>query len=100
MNRERGMKLFRICSSSPKLMMGDFNTTPFSRLPGMIEDGLGLRRVTHLPTWPANAGLPQLAIDHIFASKAFRVVGNEQIGQSVGSDHFPILMTLAVKLAP
>lgn len=82
------------------VVMGDFNATPFSRVTTTLEQGTNLKRLTELPTWPSYVQLPQLAIDHIFASKAFRVVGNEQIGQSVGSDHFPILMTLAVKLAP
>jgi endonuclease/exonuclease/phosphatase (EEP) superfamily protein YafD len=79
------------------LMMGDFNTTPFSRLPGLIENGLNLRRVTHLPTWPALTGLPQLAIDHIFLGQNLRVVADQQIGNNVGSDHYPIVMTLAYK---
>lgn len=83
--------------SGPKLMMGDFNATPFSRLPGLIEDGLGLRRVTHLPTWPATWGLPQLAIDHIFISDELRVVAEQQTGNSAGSDHLPVTMTLAFK---
>jgi endonuclease/exonuclease/phosphatase (EEP) superfamily protein YafD len=82
------------------VVMGDFNATPFSRVTTTLEQGANLTRLTELPTWPSYAQLPQLAIDHIFASKAYRVVGNEQIGHSVGSDHFPILMTLAVKLAP
>jgi endonuclease/exonuclease/phosphatase (EEP) superfamily protein YafD len=82
------------------LVMGDFNATPFSRVTTTLEQGANLTRLTELPTWPAWFQLPQLAIDHIFASKAFRVVGNEQIGESVGSDHFPILMTLALKRAP
>jgi endonuclease/exonuclease/phosphatase (EEP) superfamily protein YafD len=83
--------------SGPKLLMGDFNTTPFSRLPGIIENGLGVRRVTHLPTWPANVGLPQLAIDHIFLSNELRVIVEQQIGNDAGSDHYPITMTLAFK---
>jgi endonuclease/exonuclease/phosphatase (EEP) superfamily protein YafD len=83
--------------SGPKLLMGDFNTTPFSRLPGIIENGLSVRRVTHLPTWPANTGLPQLAIDHIFLSDELRVITEQQIGNNAGSDHYPITMTLAFK---
>ncbi len=82
------------------VVMGDFNATPFSRITTTLEQGANLKQLTELPTWPSYAQLPQLAIDHVFASKAFRVVGNEQIGHSVGSDHFPILMTLAVKLSP
>jgi endonuclease/exonuclease/phosphatase (EEP) superfamily protein YafD len=38
-----------------------------------------------------------LAIDHIFISDGFRVVGNQQIGRNAGSDHFPILATVALR---
>jgi endonuclease/exonuclease/phosphatase (EEP) superfamily protein YafD len=84
-------------SRGPAVMLGDFNSTPFSRLPGIIESGLDLSRVTHLPTWPALTGLPQLAIDHIFLSRELRVVTEQQIGNNAGSDHYPITMTLAFK---
>jgi endonuclease/exonuclease/phosphatase (EEP) superfamily protein YafD len=82
------------------IVMGDFNATPFSRVTTAFEDSANLMRLTELPTWPTYIDLPQLAIDHIFASKSFRVVGNQQIGEAAGSDHFPILMTLAIKRTP
>jgi endonuclease/exonuclease/phosphatase (EEP) superfamily protein YafD len=97
LNQFKGLVKKLESRAGPTLMMGDFNTTPFSRLPGLIEDGLGLRRVTHLPTWPARLGLPQLAIDHIFISDELRVVAEQQIGNNAGSDHYPITMTLAFK---
>ena len=56
------------------IVMGDFNATPFSRVTRTIEEGTGLMRLTELPTWPTHVQVPQLAIDHIFASKSFRVV--------------------------
>ncbi len=80
-----------------KIIMGDFNATPFSRVLSTLEEGAGLNRITDLPTWPAQWQFPQLAIDHIFVSQGFRVVGNEQIGNNAGSDHYPILMTLAYR---
>lgn len=79
------------------LVMGDFNSTPFSRLPSLLEQGAGLNRVTSLPTWPATFGLPQLAIDHIFIGSSLRVLARERIGNPSGSDHYPITMTLAFK---
>ena len=87
-------------NSGDLLVLGDFNATPFSRVTATLEQGANLTRLTELPTWPTYVQLPQLAIDHIFASKAFRVVGNQQIGESVGSDHYPILLTLALKRTP
>jgi endonuclease/exonuclease/phosphatase (EEP) superfamily protein YafD len=79
------------------IMAGDFNATPFSRVTTIIEQGASLMRLTELPTWPTHLEVPQLAIDHMFASSAFRVVGNQQIGNAAGSDHYPILLTLARK---
>jgi endonuclease/exonuclease/phosphatase (EEP) superfamily protein YafD len=78
------------------VVMGDFNATPLSRITTTLERGANLSRLTDLPTWPTLIGLPQLAIDHIFASPNFRVVGNQQIGEAAGSDHYPIMLTLAL----
>lgn len=83
--------------SDELLVMGDFNATPFSRITSVIERGAGLQRLTNLPTWPAFFGFPQLAIDHIFVSGGLRAISPQQIGNSAGSDHFPITMTLAFK---
>jgi endonuclease/exonuclease/phosphatase (EEP) superfamily protein YafD len=82
------------------VVAGDFNATPFSRVVATLQSGANLTRVTQLPTWPAHVQLPQLAIDHVFVSSGVRVLAEEQIGNSVGSDHFPILITLGVKAAP
>jgi endonuclease/exonuclease/phosphatase (EEP) superfamily protein YafD len=83
-----------------QIIMGDFNATPFSRVISTMEQGANVKRLTELPTWPATWQVPQLAIDHIFASKNFRVVGNQQIGNNAGSDHFPIVLTVAFKQQP
>jgi endonuclease/exonuclease/phosphatase (EEP) superfamily protein YafD len=80
-----------------KIVTGDFNATPQSRLTKLMAEGAGLALLTELPTWPSQLQLPQLAIDHIFASSAFRVVANQQIGDAAGSDHYPIVLTLAYK---
>ena len=79
-----------------KIVMGDFNATPFSRVTRAVEEETGLVRLTALPTWPAWVDLPQMAIDHIFASPELRVIGDERVGRPMGSDHYPIVMTLAL----
>jgi endonuclease/exonuclease/phosphatase (EEP) superfamily protein YafD len=91
--------LTKILENTPgaKIIMGDFNATVFSRVLSTLETSTGLTRITSLPTWPAQLQMPQLAIDHIFISDNFRVIAEPQIGASVGSDHFPILATLALK---
>jgi endonuclease/exonuclease/phosphatase (EEP) superfamily protein YafD len=80
----------------PLIVMGDFNATPFSRVTQTIAQGAGLTRLTSLPTWPSWAILPQIAIDHVFASPGIRVLRGEAIGHPSGSDHFPISMVVAV----
>jgi len=80
----------------PKLVMGDFNATPFSRITSTLANQTGLARLTMLPSWPSWVGLPQMAIDHIFVSPGIGVIAGERLGEPAGSDHFPITMTLAV----
>ena len=78
------------------ILAGDFNATPFSRVTSTIETGTGLIRHTNLPTWPASIQLPQLAIDHIYASPAIRPLTRQTIGEAAGSDHFPVRLTFAI----
>ncbi len=78
------------------IIMGDFNATPFSRVTETVVQSLGVNRLTNKPTWPANYGFPQLAIDHIFASADLVPLSSETIGNNAGSDHFPVAITLAV----
>ena len=79
-----------------KLVMGDFNATPFSRIISVMENAANLRRVTYLPSWPAQAGLPQIAIDHIFLSPGLRLLEAARIGEAAGSDHYPVIARIAV----
>lgn len=79
-----------------KLVMGDFNATPFSRIVSVMEDAANLRRVTDLPSWPAQAGLPQIAIDHIFLSPGLKLLEKARIGEAAGSDHYPVIARIAV----
>lgn len=83
-----------------KLVLGDFNATPFSRIMQSIEDRANLRRLTSLPSWPTLAGLPQIAIDHILVSPGIKVIESQQIGEPAGSDHYPISLKIAVPVLP
>ena len=80
----------------PVVLLGDFNATPFSRITQTLTDGLGLERLTNLPSWSATYGFPQLAIDHIFVSPGIKALDHEKIGEYAGSDHFPITITLSI----
>ena len=94
--------LSKLIESIPghRLVMGDFNATPFSRIIHTITDRTGLKRLSWLPSWPSNIGLPQVAIDHVFVSPGLVQTESQQIGRPAGSDHFPVTLKLAVPLAP
>jgi len=79
-----------------KVVMGDFNATAFSRLNRQLTASSGLNRITWLPSWPALFALPQLGIDHIFLSPGLRVLKEPVIGESAGSDHYPVIATVGV----
>ena len=81
----------------PRLVAGDFNATPFSRLLATFETEGGLKRLTWwTPSWPARIALAQLAIDHVYASDQVRVLRGPRIGGNAGSDHYPIIVDLGV----
>ena len=83
-------------TAGPKIVAGDFNATPTSRILSDFEQRLGLERSTSLPSWPGNWGLPLLAIDHFFIGGGVSSLGPERLGPASGSDHFPITQTFAV----
>lgn len=87
-------------TGGPRLVMGDFNATPFSRIMEVLQDGATLTRLTNLPSWPTQLGLPQIAIDHILVSPGIRQIEAEQIGEPAGSDHYPVTLRIAVPLNP
>lgn len=85
----------------PRIVLGDFNATPSSRLLGTFEQRSSLRRLDGwLPTWPANFQIPQLAIDHIFASPEVKSLERVRIGAGAGSDHYPLVVRVAVPVTP
>jgi endonuclease/exonuclease/phosphatase (EEP) superfamily protein YafD len=79
-----------------RIVVGDFNATPYSRVLRELASRSGLERVSHLPSWPAALELPQIAIDHIFLSPGLRLAGPVRIGSSAGSDHYPLIAEVAV----
>lgn len=86
-------------SDMPLLVMGDFNATPWSvafRHMGFA----GLKRASRLlPTWPAvMPAFPGIPIDHVLASAHF-VPLQQGRGPFIGSDHYPVVSTLAWRAA-
>ena len=84
----------------PMLLLGDFNSTPWSHTLQGLDRSLGLiRRDRAVPTFPAQVlgrpwPLPFLPIDHIYAGPGWATVKVER-GPWLGSDHYPLIVTLA-----
>ena len=84
-----------------KVVTGDFNNTPWSltfrglvRLAGVCDTS---RTFGLLPTWPVRT-LPFLRIplDHCLHSPEVKILRKRR-GPSIGSDHFPLIIDLAVE---
>ncbi len=82
------------------LLLGDFNSTPWSQVLQGLDTRLGLiRRDRAVATFPAQVlgrpwPLPFLPIDHIYAGPGWATVKVER-GPWLGSDHYPLIVTLA-----
>jgi len=98
-----------IAASGPHermILAGDFNSTPWSFARRSDDEAWGMERRTRgLFSWPSPSlrllglGWPLafLPIDHVYAGRGWRTVSVVR-GPVVGSDHYPVLVTLA--LAP
>lgn len=84
----------------PKILLGDLNTSPWSywfrRLVGEtgLKDsslGRGIR-----PTWPTDSILFRIPLDYCLVSEGI-VVKDCRIGPNIGSDHFPLIVDLALR---
>lgn len=85
------------------IIAGDFNSTPWSFSLKRQDKAFGIERRTHgVFSWPANdfagiglkAPFPVLAIDQVYAGDGWRTVSIKR-GPTLGSDHYPLLVTLA-----
>jgi len=82
------------------ILTGDLNATPWSWQLRRLDRSLGLtRRDRAVATWPARAmgeawPLPFLPIDHVYTGPGWATVKVER-GPYLGSDHYPLIVTLA-----
>lgn len=85
------------------IVAGDFNSTPWSFARRREDRDWGLvRRTRALFTWPAArlshnrlpAPFPWLPIDHVYAGDGWATVSVAR-GPEIGSDHYPVVVTLA-----
>lgn len=98
--RER-MALLPIIRSYPAattILAGDFNSTPWSFARRRDDRDFGLiRRTRAVFTWPVgrhHMPFPLVPIDHVYAGSAWATVKVER-GPALGSDHYPVIVTLA-----
>ena len=86
----------------PLVMLGDFNATRSQRgfraiLGRSLVDASEARGKFLFRTWPSGGRLPEpvLALDHVVVSTHLRVV-EAHLELSVGSDHLPVIATVAL----
>ena len=86
-------------AAEPKVLIGDLNATPWSvpfrnliAKSRLIDSGLG-RGVRG--TWPVGSLLLRIPIDHCLLSPDIAVL-RRVIGRDIGSDHFPLVVDLAL----
>jgi len=102
----QSQSLRRVVQALPRERMvlgGDFNSTPWSFSRRRDDAALGLiRRDRALATWPTGRSGPWpwpapfsfLPIDHIYAGPGWATTGVRR-GPRLGSDHYPLIVTLA-----
>lgn len=85
-----------------KVVMGDLNTTPWSHCfrdfvasTKLVESAQG-RGVQ--PTWPTGRLWLRIPIDFCLVSDTLAVTGR-QVGPDIGSDHFPVIVDVALPAA-
>jgi endonuclease/exonuclease/phosphatase (EEP) superfamily protein YafD len=86
------------------IVAGDFNSTPWSFTLRRFDRTLGLERRDRADfSWPVDrvtrfrlsAPFTFLPLDHVYAGSAWRTVKVERGPRGLGSDHLPIVVTLA-----
>lgn len=99
---ENGARLLELMTTQrheQMILVGDFNSTPWSFSRRRDDAALGLERRTRaLATYPANGpfGLALLPIDHVYAGPEWGTVSIRR-GPRLGSDHYPVVAVLAPK---
>ena len=83
---------------APMLMVGDFNTTPWSASFRAFRSENNLSGFNTRATWPVWLGFAGIPIDHAFVSPDLRILGIET-GPDIGSDHRPLLIDVAPRPA-
>lgn len=88
-------------ATSPVILFGDLNTTPWNhsfkrllRQSGLKDSAQG-RGVC--PTWPTFNPLMLIPLDHCLYSPGIEIM-SRQTGPQVGSDHFPVIVDFVIQV--
>jgi len=104
--QQQTLRLAKVIEGFPKdrlIVSGDFNSTPWSFSLRRQDRLFGLQRRTRaIASWPAGdftrlhfeMPVPLLPIDHVYAGSDWRTVDVRR-GPMLGSDHYPVVITLA-----
>lgn len=89
-----------VLTDGPLLLMGDFNTVPWSRVMKQFErdtalvnsmEGWGVQG-----TWPQRAGPIRIPVDHVLHSESVSIVRHQRVA-CVGSDHLGVVVDFQVR---
>lgn len=83
--------------SSPLLVCGDFNITPWTSIYQKFLNNSDLEiDKSHMTpnTWPVTSLLPSLPIDHCLA-RGLKILNYEK-GLDIGSDHWPLSLKISI----
>lgn len=106
--QRQGQRLAKVLDELPRdrlIVAGDFNSAPWSFSRRAEDERFGLERRTRgLFSWPApdfrlkgrlRSPIPLLPIDHVYAGADWKTVSVRR-GPPLGSDHFPVVVVLAL----
>lgn len=81
------------------VLLGDFNASIWCAHYRQLEKATGLRSTRKgfgiLPSWPTTLPFAMIPIDHALVSAGIGVV-EMKMGKRIGSDHLPLVVTLAL----
>ncbi len=87
--------------TSPVIVLGDLNATPWSPYFVELLHASGLKNTSQgrglFASWPAWLPIARIALDHCLVSASLRVL-NKQLGPRVGGDHLPLVIDLQIPM--